>query len=341
MLKIDQLQLGYGDRMILKDISFSIESDEIVAVLGASGSGKTTLLKGITGLIPIQSGHIQLATKDISHKPVHRRNIGVVFQDLRLFPHLTVYENIAFPMKMQKNNSKNYINQQVDKLLHQVQLSDYKHRSIQELSGGQQQRIALARALAGNPDLLLLDEPFSSLDEPLRIEMRQLLKQLHQTWQIPILLVTHDKDEAVEIANRIVFLNSQSIYQTGDPLSLINCPRDRYVANFFGEVNELPGMIRDEQFMSIIGDFKAPNFTDGHYILMKRPNELIVTDQSGSWEIIERILQTSHLRLDIKHPEGLEWTVYVAQDAQYQVGDCVDIAFVNHNHWYYPMKEER
>ena len=340
MLKIEQLQLGYDDKVILENINFSIELNEIVAVLGASGSGKTTLLKGITGLIPIQSGHIELAGKDISQMPVHRRNIGVVFQDLRLFPHLTVYENIAFPMKMQKISSKETINQQVEKLLDQVQLLDYKHRSIKELSGGQQQRIALARALAGNPDLLLLDEPFSSLDEPLRIEMRQLLKQLHQTWNIPMLLVTHDKDEAVEISHRIVFLNQQSIYQTGAPLNLINRPRDAYVAHFFGEINELPGKIKNEQFSSVLGDFAAPSFSDGNFILMKRPNEIFITDQPGDWEITDRILQTSHLRLDLKHPEGLAWTVYVDQEATYQVGDQVDIAFINQKHWYYPMSKE-
>ena len=184
-LSISNLSLSFNDQYVLDNLNLTVQPGEFLSLLGESGSGKTTLLKSIAGLLDFQSGRIYLNGQDITDLEPNKRPISYVFQDLRLFPHLTVYENIAFPLKMHKVNKKE-ADQRIFQLLDDVQMTGFGDRHISELSGGQQQRIALARALAIEPQLLLLDEPFSGLDETLRKEMGQLIKKLHEDAKLPV-----------------------------------------------------------------------------------------------------------------------------------------------------------
>ena len=238
-LTIQALTTVLNHRTILQGIDFELKKGEYLALLGPSGSGKTTLLKSLAGLIPIQEGRLLLEGQAIDQLAPNQRPIAVVFQDLRLFPHLDVYDNLAFPMRL-KGLKAAEINQAVQSLLADVQLIGYEHYAIRQLSGGQQQRIALARSLAYDPQVLLLDEPFSGLDEPLRREMGALVYRLVKAKGISTILVTHDKREAVEYADRVAFLYQGQIQQLASPTDLLNQPASRYLAKFLGKLNELP-----------------------------------------------------------------------------------------------------
>ena len=202
-LNIEQLTVELGGNKILSDLNLNISEGEFVALLGPSGCGKSTLLKAIAGIVPAKAGKISLGDKDITQTAIHKRGTVILFQEMRLFPNMNVEDNIAFPLKMQgmKKAERSKI---AGELLEKVQLGGYGKRRIHQLSGGQQQRVALARALAARPKLLLLDEPFSALDEELRQEMRDLVLQLHRDFAMTTILVTHDRNEASAMADRIV-----------------------------------------------------------------------------------------------------------------------------------------
>ena len=205
MFKIENLNVYLEGSCIVKNCSLEIKKGEIFSLLGVSGCGKSTLIKAVLGLIPSYEGKIFLNGKDVSALPPEKRNCTVVFQDLRLFPHLTVGENIAFPLHFQKK-SKEKEREIIEELLSLVQLEGFNKRTIESLSGGQKQRVAIARALAQNAELLLLDEPFSSLDPNLRKEMGELLLQLREKRGLSILLVTHDHEEALRLSDRIALM---------------------------------------------------------------------------------------------------------------------------------------
>lgn len=209
-LMIDKLNVKLQKEEILKQVSLEIHDGEFVSLLGPSGCGKTTLLKSIAGLLEVESGDIRLDGVSLNDVPPEKRETVVVFQDLRLFPHLTVEKNIMFPMELRKV-PKEVQKETVKKLLEDVQLPGFEQRKIRQMSGGQQQRVALARALAANPKVLLLDEPFSGLDEELRVEMAALVKKLHDEWKITTILVTHDKREALQLSDRIVMMSNGEI----------------------------------------------------------------------------------------------------------------------------------
>ena len=195
-LSVKGLNVSYGKNHILKDINLEIESGEFVSILGKSGCGKTTLIKSIAGLLETDNGDIGIFDKNVAGLPPEKRQTVIVFQDLRLFPHMNVEDNIAFAMKLKKMD-KAVIKEKVEKLLDQVRLSGYEKRKVSRLSGGQMQRVALARALGAEPKLLLLDEPFASLDEDLRKEMGELVRRLHRENGITTIMITHDKEEAM------------------------------------------------------------------------------------------------------------------------------------------------
>ncbi|MCR8968565.1 ABC transporter ATP-binding protein [Facklamia sp. 7083-14-GEN3] len=237
-LIINNLSVKLDHTKILKDLNLEVKSGEYLALLGPSGSGKTTFLKTLAGLIEKAEGDILLNQTSIMKKPSHSRPVSVVFQDLRLFPHYNVKENIAFPMKLKKMKDKE-IDERVSSLLNDVRLQGFQASPIHKLSGGQQQRVALARALATEPQVLLLDEPFSGLDEPLRREMGQLVHNLHVKKNLVTILVTHDKREAVQFADRIAFLHNGDLVQIDCPKNVFDHPENEYVGNFFGQLNRL------------------------------------------------------------------------------------------------------
>ena len=233
-LIIDNLKVNLQKEEILHGINLKIEDGSFVSLLGASGCGKTTLLKSIAGLLETASGDILMNGESIVKLPPERRGTIIVFQDLRLFPHMTVEENICFPMELQKVPKKKQ-KETVAKLLESVRLAGYEKRKIRRLSGGQRQRVALARALAANPKVLLLDEPFSGLDEQLRLEMGELVKRLHKEWKITTVLVTHDKKEALQLSDKIALMSGGNVLQFDIPENIVAHPASKEVEEYFGK----------------------------------------------------------------------------------------------------------
>ena len=215
-LEIRNLTAGYDQDVILRDFSLSVEEGEFLSLLGPSGCGKSTLLKTIAGIVPARCGSVLLDGQDITNLPIHKRGTTVLFQDMRLFPHKSVAENVAFPLKMQ-GVPKEERRKRAEELLQKVQLPGYGDRRPSELSGGQQQRVALARALAAKPKLLLLDEPFSALDENLREDMRALVLQLRLEFGMTVILVTHDREEALSMSDRVALMFGGKLIQIDTP----------------------------------------------------------------------------------------------------------------------------
>ncbi|WP_421696074.1 ABC transporter ATP-binding protein [Aestuariivirga sp.] len=234
--------LAYGPFVAVKDVSLSIARGEFVTLLGPSGCGKTTILRSIAGLVQPTGGEISVAGRRIDNIPIHKRNIGLVFQNYALFPHKTIFENIAFGLKYRKVE-KSQIAQKVTRALEMVRLPGVEKKLPSEMSGGQQQRIALARAIVIEPDVLLLDEPLSALDANLREEMRTELKIIQREVGITTIFVTHDQDEALAMSDRIVVMNKGLIEQVGTPEEVYRRPESRFVASFLGQSNILPGRI--------------------------------------------------------------------------------------------------
>ena len=209
-LNIEHVTVNIGKDSILPDISLQAAQGEFLSLQGPSGCGKSTLLKAIAGILPVEQGQIFLDGQDITQMPIHKRGTVIVFQDMRLFPNMNVEDNIAFPLKMQRLPKARRL-QTARELLEKVQLAGYGKRRIHQLSGGQQQRVALARALAAKPKLLLLDEPFSALDEELRQGMRELVLKLHRDFNMTTIMVTHDRPEALSMSDRIITMSNGQI----------------------------------------------------------------------------------------------------------------------------------
>ena len=233
-LTIDNLKVKLQKEEILHGINLVIEDKSFVSLLGTSGCGKTTLLKSIAGLLETDSGDILIDGESIVKLLPEKRGTVIVFQDLRLFPHMTVEQNICFPMELQKI-AKEQQKETTARLLESVRLAGYEKRKIRQLSGGQRQRVALARALAVNPKILLLDEPFSGLDEQLRLEMGELVKRLHKEWGITTVLVTHDKKEALQLSDKIALMSRGDVLQYDTPENIVSYPVSEEVENYFGK----------------------------------------------------------------------------------------------------------
>lgn len=236
-IEISDLSMSYQKgKQILDELSLDIKDGELLSILGPSGCGKTTMLRLISGLIPIQKGTIKVSGKDISKVPVYKRNFGMVFQSYALFPHMTIFQNITFGLKRRKLEKK-VIEQKALDILEITGLSNLKDRMPSELSGGQQQRVSLARALAINPSVLLLDEPLSNLDAKLRIEMREEIHRLQQKLKMTTIFVTHDQEECFAISDRVALMNQGQIEQLDTPQNIYKNPRTEFVAKFIGYEN--------------------------------------------------------------------------------------------------------
>ena len=232
----------FGDFVALDDVSLDVESGSLTALLGPSGSGKSTLLRIIAGLEASDEGEIVLAGKDATALSPQKRNVGFVFQHYAAFKHMTVRDNIAFGLKVRKR-PKAEIRERVDELLHLVQLEGFAHRYPAQLSGGQRQRMGLARALAPEPQVLLLDEPFGALDARVRAELRDWLRQLHDVVHVTTVFVTHDQEEAMEISDQIAVLNHGRLEQVGAPRELYDEPASEFVMTFVGDANLVGGVL--------------------------------------------------------------------------------------------------
>ena len=261
---------GHGTTQVLKDISLTVEPGEFFALLGPSGSGKSTLLRLIAGFNFAQGGQLTVDGNDITRVPPWQRNIGMVFQNYALWPHMTVEKNVAFGLEERKL-PRAEITRKVQDVLALVGLTDYAQRRPNQLSGGQQQRVALARTLAIEPKLLLLDEPLSNLDAKLRVQMRQELKSLQRRLGITTIFVTHDQEEALTTCDRIAVMDQGVIQQIGTPMELYDTPANRFVANFVGTINFIEGAIEHAKegaaFTSkLLGKVSLPAIPADHFI---------------------------------------------------------------------------
>jgi putative spermidine/putrescine transport system ATP-binding protein len=241
-LRLHQVSKSYGGILAVDDVSIALARGEFVTLLGPSGSGKTTLLMMIAGFVTPTNGEILLDDRNVTTEPPENRNLGMVFQGYALFPHMTVAGNVAFPLEVRKM-PKSEIDSRVRQVLEQVQLGSLGSRYPRQLSGGQQQRVALARALVFMPDLLLLDEPLSALDRKLRADVQLELKALHRQLGLTFIYVTHDQEEALSMSDRVVVLRNGRIVQQGTPSELYERPRTRFVADFLGKSNFVPGLV--------------------------------------------------------------------------------------------------
>jgi sulfate transport system ATP-binding protein len=244
MISATSVSKSYGEFVALDDVSVAIEPGSLTALLGPSGSGKSTLLRVIAGLEVPDAGQVVIEDRDVTTVPPQRRDIGFVFQHYAAFKHLSVRENVAFGLKVRKR-PKSEVTAKVDELLGIVGLAGYQERYPSQLSGGQRQRMALARALAVEPKVLLLDEPFGALDANVRAELRAWLRRLHDEVHVTTVLVTHDQEEAMELADSIVVLNAGRVEQTGAPRELYDTPANEFVMGFLGPVSRLgDGLVR-------------------------------------------------------------------------------------------------
>jgi sulfate transport system ATP-binding protein len=254
--RIEAIRVGkrYGAHHALRDVTVRVGDGELVALLGPSGSGKTTLLRVIAGLEAPDTGTIVFAGRDVSSRGVAERGVGFVFQHYALFREMTVFENIAFGMRVKPRAirpDEPTIRRKVGELLDLVQLGSMASRYASQLSGGQRQRVALARALAVEPQVLLLDEPFGALDAKVRRQLRGWLRDLHDELHVTTVLVTHDQEEALELADRVVLMNDGRIEQEGSPTELYDAPRTAFVAELLGDVNVLEGVVDGDDAIAI------------------------------------------------------------------------------------------
>ena len=241
-VRLEAVSKMYGETVAVKDLSLEVADGEFLFLLGPSGSGKTTVLRMIGGYEQPSSGRIEIGGQDVTQLPVHQRNIGMVFQSYALFPHMTVAQNVAFGLKM-RHIAKNEIKQRVAEALELVELDGLGQRYPNQLSGGQQQRVALARAIVYRPALLLLDEPLANLDRRLRDTMRIELKQLQRRLGLTTIMVTHDQEESLSMADRVALLYRGSLEQSGSSAEIYNQPASPFVAAFIGEMNVFRGQI--------------------------------------------------------------------------------------------------
>ena len=245
LIEFREIVKSFDGQVVLKGVNLDIYENEFVTLLGPSGCGKTTLLRILGGFIDADEGKVIFKGEEINHKPPYQRELNTVFQKYALFPHLNVYENIAFGLKINKI-SKDVIDQKVLKMLKLIGLEGFEGKNITLLSGGQQQRVAIARALVNEPKVLLLDEPLAALDLKLRQEMQYELKRIQQEVGITFIFVTHDQEEALTMSDKIVVMKNGEIQQVGTPQEIYNEPANRYVANFIGESNIIPGVMLED-----------------------------------------------------------------------------------------------
>mgnify|MGYP000236410483 FL=1 len=252
IIKIKDVSKFFGEKVALDHINLNIKKGEFVTILGPSGCGKTTLLRLLAGFQTTSEGNIYISGEEITQTPPHKRPVNTVFQKYALFPHLNVYDNIAFGLKL-KGMDKEVIKKKVKAALKMVSMSDYEYRDVNSLSGGQQQRVAIARAIVNEPEVLLLDEPLAALDLKMRKDMQMELKEMHKRLGITFVYVTHDQEEALTLSDTIVVMSEGKIQQIGSPTDIYNEPVNSFVADFIGESNILNGTMIQDQVVSFAG----------------------------------------------------------------------------------------
>ncbi|QKG84856.1 sulfate ABC transporter ATP-binding protein [Kroppenstedtia pulmonis] len=339
-IEICHVSKSFGTYKVLQAVDLRVDSGEMVALLGPSGSGKTTLLRIIAGLEGADEGRILFDGHDATHRSARDRKVGFVFQHYALFRHMTVFENIAFGLRVRPRHlrpSKQMIQDRVADLLRLVQLEHFANRYPEQLSGGQRQRIALARALAVEPRMLLLDEPFGALDTKVRRELRRWLKRLHEEIQITTIFVTHDQEEALELADRVVIMNQGQIEQVGTPEEVYQHPINTFVYEFLGNVNFFHGRVHKGE--ANLGPIRVAipeqeGMDDVPVVGYVRPHDITVERENHERDAVETVLQKVHfagpvVRLEITGEDQETIEVELSheqfQELQAEPGDRVFI----------------
>ena len=316
IIDIKHVSKWFGDKQVLDDVSLYIRKGEFVTILGPSGCGKTTLLRILAGFETASEGEILLEGADITQTPPHQRPMNTVFQRYALFPHLNVYDNIAFGLKLKKTKA-NIIENKVRRALKMVGMTDYEHRDVNSLSGGQQQRVAIARAIVNQPTVLLLDEPLAALDLKMRKDMQMELKEMHKTLGITFIYVTHDQEEALTLSDTIVVMSEGVIQQIGTPTDIYNEPENCFVADFIGESNILNGtMVEDRLVRFMDTEFKCVDEGFGNNVpvdVVIRPEDIYIMAPTESAMLHGRvsscIFKGVHYEMTVQLPNGYELMV--------------------------------
>jgi len=304
-VRFDKVDKSYdGKILVVKDLNLDIAEGEFITMLGPSGSGKTTCLMMLAGFETPTNGEIYLDSNPISNIPPHKRGIGMVFQNYALFPHMTVFENLAFPLKVRKI-PKEEINKKIDKALSMVSLTGFEKRMPGQLSGGQQQRVAVARALVFDPQVVLMDEPLGALDKNLRESMQYEIKHIHESIGVTVVYVTHDQGEALTMSNRIAVFNDGKVQQLSSPDKLYEEPVNSFVAEFIGENNTFNGEVTD------ISNGKCKVKLDSGTEILSNP---IRVKSKGEKTIVslrpERAIIDPENKMDNKHKGKIEEVIY-------------------------------
>jgi sulfate/thiosulfate transport system ATP-binding protein len=314
---VDGISKSFGSFEAVRDVTFIAPAGAITALLGPSGSGKSTVLRMIAGLEEPSTGKIFMGDEELTVKSVQERQVGFVFQHYALFRHMSVADNVAFGLRVRKE-SKQTRDSRVEELLDLVQLTPFAERYPDQLSGGQRQRVALARALAPQPQVLLLDEPFGALDAKVRQDLRRWLDELHRELGVTSLLVTHDQEEALELANQIVVMHEGKVEQVGSPGEIYDEPATPFVAGFVGAANVLHGEVIDGHVH--LGSIKIPgaaHLDEGVAAsAFVRPHDVVVTgDDGGTLAVIERVSSLGWLsRVSLRLPGGETLVAHVPND---------------------------
>ena len=358
LLSLKNVSKAFDDKTVLNSLDLDILDGEFITLLGPSGCGKTTLLRLMAGFEQPDTGAVSLSGHDITHAAPEHRPLNTVFQNYALFPHMSVYDNVAYGLKMEKR-PRDEIRQRVDEVLAMVQLQDFARRKPHQLSGGQQQRVAIARAVVKRPQLLLLDEPLSALDYKLRRTMQVELKRLQRELGITFVFVTHDQEEALSMSDRVVVLKDGAIQQLGTPREIYERPANLFTARFVGETNLFPGYLTSVEDTGITLDIlglsrtlQKPGFTlrKGEQVnVLLRPEDIRVLapeDERGlAGRIVERNYKGSTLDSVIHLEDGTEVLASEFFDEDdpafdYKLGEPVRVSWVDGWEWLLPVELE-
>ena len=313
IIELNHISKRFGDKVVLDDVSLFVKKGEFVTILGPSGCGKTTLLRILAGFGTASEGEIRIAGEQMTDIPPHLRPVNTVFQRYALFPHLNVYDNIAFGLKLKKVKADE-IDMRVRRALKMVGMTDYEWRDVNSLSGGQQQRVAIARAIINQPQVLLLDEPLAALDLKMRKDMQMELKQMHKELGITFVYVTHDQEEALTLSDTIVVMSEGRVQQIGTPIDIYNEPSNAFVADFIGESNILNGTMIKDKAVSFLGhEFECVDKGFGENTpvdVVIRPEDIYImarTDSGMFNGVVQScIFKGVHYEMTVNTAEGYE-----------------------------------
>lgn len=340
-LQLRNVTKKFGDFIAVDNMNLEVKNGEMVALLGGSGCGKTTTLRMIAGFTDQYEGEILVDGKEMNPIPAYKRNMGVFFQNYALFPHMNTFDNVAFGLKMQKQ-AKKVIKEKVQKILELVKMTGMEKRYPRELSGGQQQRVALARALVTEPTVLLLDEPLSNLDAKLRVEMQLEIKRIQRELGITTIIVTHDQEEAVSLADRVIVMNAGKILQAGKPKEVFDRPANRFVADFMGFSNFISGEVKGSDGLKtniicsgkelMVAGVENASFHSGDSVTLSIRPENILPAQENSENILTGIVKNATYkgtatRVEISGIFAETVFANIHDYEGYEVGDEIKVAF--------------